>query len=79
MSVWKRVRQYANDSVTSIIHGKAWHEETKTTARAPPAKGEGNISSFSPWLETDYVCDYILNGGCKQNSWRSSRRLFQRF
>src|SRR5258705_3287507 len=23
MSVWKRVRQYANDSVTSIIHGKA--------------------------------------------------------
>src|SRR5262245_43094679 len=22
MSVWKRVRQYANDSVTSIIHGK---------------------------------------------------------
>src|ERR1041384_5767093 len=32
MSVWKRVRQYANDSVTSIIHGKAWHEETKATS-----------------------------------------------
>ena len=34
MSVWKRVRQYANDSVTSIIHGKAWHEETKEIGRA---------------------------------------------
>ncbi|MDB6059161.1 MAG: lytB [Verrucomicrobiales bacterium] len=26
MSVWKRVRQYSKDSVTSIIHGKAKHE-----------------------------------------------------
>src|SRR4249920_352226 len=26
MSVWKRVRQYAKESVTSIIHGKARHE-----------------------------------------------------
>ena len=32
MSVWKRVRQYAKDKVTSIIHGKAWHEETKATS-----------------------------------------------
>ena len=31
MSVWKRVRQYASESITSIIHGKAWHEETKAT------------------------------------------------
>src|SRR6266436_7007091 len=26
MSVWKRVRQYSKDKVTSIIHGKSWHE-----------------------------------------------------
>src|SRR6185295_14345279 len=32
MSVWKRVRQYSRDTVTSIIHGKAWHEETKATS-----------------------------------------------
>src|SRR5258708_23576795 len=31
MSVWKRVRQYSKDSVTRIIHGKAWHEETMAT------------------------------------------------
>ena len=33
MSVWKRVRQYSKESVTSIIHGKAMHEETKATDR----------------------------------------------
>ena len=27
MSVWKRVRQYSKESVTSIIHGKAKHEQ----------------------------------------------------
>ncbi len=32
MSVWKRVRQYSKENVTSIIHGKAWHEETKATS-----------------------------------------------
>src|SRR6201982_1122133 len=32
MSVWKRVRQYASESVTSIIHGKAEPEETKDTS-----------------------------------------------
>src|ERR1043166_8815026 len=32
MSVWKRVRQYSRDQVTSIIHGKAWHEETRATS-----------------------------------------------
>jgi len=31
MSVWKRVRQYSKEDVTSIIHGKAKHEETKAT------------------------------------------------
>src|SRR5947207_11266031 len=42
MSVWKRVRQYANDSVTSIIHGKSWHEETKATSSRATASGQGH-------------------------------------
>src|SRR5258706_10133379 len=41
MSVWKRVRQYSKDSVTSIIHGKAWHEETKATSSHARASGGG--------------------------------------
>jgi 4-hydroxy-3-methylbut-2-enyl diphosphate reductase len=35
MSVWKRVRQYSKESVTSIIHGKAKHEETKAPRHRP--------------------------------------------
>jgi 4-hydroxy-3-methylbut-2-en-1-yl diphosphate reductase len=66
MSVWKRVRQYANDSVTSIIHGKAWHEETKATSSRATANGGGHYLVVFTLAETDYVCRYILEGGDKQ-------------
>ena len=66
MSVWKRVRQYANDSVTSIIHGKAWHEETKATSSRATASGKGHYLVVFTLAETDYVCNYILHGGDKQ-------------
>ncbi|HOP96092.1 MAG TPA: 4-hydroxy-3-methylbut-2-enyl diphosphate reductase [Verrucomicrobiota bacterium] len=65
MSVWKRVRQYSKDSVTSIIHGKAWHEETKATSSQARAHGNGHYLVVFTLAETDYVCDYIVNGGNK--------------
>ena len=66
MSVWKRVRQYASESITSIIHGKAWHEETKaTSSRALAANGNGHYLVVFTLAETDYVCDYIRKGGNK--------------
>ena len=65
MSVWKRVRQYANESVTSIIHGKAWHEETKATSSRATANGSGHYLVVFTLAETDYVCNYILHGGSK--------------
>src|SRR5206468_7522231 len=66
MSVWKRVRQYARESVTSIIHGKAKHEETKATTSQATAYGSGHYLVVYDLAETDYVCDYILNGGNHQ-------------
>src|ERR1041384_4542325 len=66
MSVWKRVRQYANDSVTSIIHGKAWHEETKATSSRATANGKGHYLVVFTLAESDYVCRYIVEGGDKQ-------------
>ena len=42
MSVWKRVRQNAREQVTSIIHGKAWHEETKATSSQAKSFGSGH-------------------------------------
>jgi 4-hydroxy-3-methylbut-2-en-1-yl diphosphate reductase len=66
MSVWKRVRQYSKESVTSIIHGKAWHEETKATSSQARAYGSGHYLVVFNLAETDYVCHYIVQGGDKQ-------------
>ena len=65
MSVWKRVRQYSKEAVTSIIHGKAWHEETKATSSQATA-GSGHYLVVFTLAETDYVCNYIVNGGNKE-------------
>ncbi len=65
MSVWKRVRQYSKESVTSIIHGKAMHEETKATTSQARAYGSGHYLVVFTLAETDYVCNYILHGGDK--------------
>ena len=66
MTVWKRVRQYSKDGVTSIIHGKARHEETKATTSQATAYGSGHYLVVFDLQETDYVCDYILNGGDRE-------------
>lgn len=66
MSVWKRVRQYSKETVTSIIHGKAWHEETKATSSQATANGTGHYLVVFTLAETDYVCNYIVNGGNKE-------------
>lgn len=63
MTVWKRVRQYSKESVTSIIHGKAKHEETKATTSQATAYGTGHYLVVFDLAETDYVCNYILLGG----------------
>jgi 4-hydroxy-3-methylbut-2-enyl diphosphate reductase len=65
MSVWKRVRQNAVEQVTSIIHGKAEHEETKATASRALGLGRGHYLIVLTLKDTDYVCDYIRHGGNK--------------
>ncbi|MFL6529178.1 MAG: 4-hydroxy-3-methylbut-2-enyl diphosphate reductase [Chthoniobacterales bacterium] len=66
MSVWKRVRKYASESATSIIHGKAEHEETKATSSRALGEGSGHYLVVLTLADTDYVCDYIRHGGDKQ-------------
>ncbi len=64
MSVWKRVRGYAKQRVTSIIHGKAIHEETRATAsRAMGDDGHGHFLVLLTLDDVDFVCDYIRKGG----------------
>jgi 4-hydroxy-3-methylbut-2-enyl diphosphate reductase len=66
MKVWRRVRGYAKDGFTSIIHGKSNHEETRATAsRALGENGEGNYLVVLTLADVDYVCDFIRGGGDK--------------
>ena len=64
MKVWRRVRIFAKDGVTSIIHGKADHEETRATAsRAAGDDATGSYLIILTLEDVDFVCDYIRNGG----------------
>src|SRR3954471_3450833 len=62
LNVWKNVKRYAEDGLTSIIHGKMWHEETRATASQATDKG-GHFLVVLNLDETAEVCDYIRNGG----------------
>jgi len=67
MSVWRRVRQNAGEAVTSIIHGKASHEETRATAsRALGPTGTGHYLIVLNLEQTDRACHYLLHGGNKE-------------
>ncbi|MBL9151483.1 MAG: 4-hydroxy-3-methylbut-2-enyl diphosphate reductase [Verrucomicrobiales bacterium] len=67
MKVWRRVRTYAKSGVTSLIHGKADHEETRATAsRALGDDGSGHYLIVLTLADTDFVCDYIRHGGDRQ-------------
>jgi 4-hydroxy-3-methylbut-2-enyl diphosphate reductase len=64
MKVWKRVRGFAKDGITSIIHGKSDHEETRATAsRAAGEDGKGHCLIVLTLADIDYVCEYLEMGG----------------
>jgi 4-hydroxy-3-methylbut-2-enyl diphosphate reductase len=67
MKVWRRVRSYAAEGVTSIIHGKSDHEETRATAsRALGVDGGGHYLVVLTLEDVDYVCHYLRHGGDRQ-------------
>jgi 4-hydroxy-3-methylbut-2-enyl diphosphate reductase len=64
MSVWKRVRQNAAEDVTSIIHGKSAHEETRATAsRALGANASGHYLIVLDLAQASTVANFLLHGG----------------
>lgn len=67
MSVWRRVREYARSGRTSIIHGKASHEETRATAsRALGESGGGHYLVILTLADCDVVCDFIRGNGDRE-------------
>ena len=62
LNVWKNVRRYCEGGFTSVIHGKARHEETQATASQAVTYGGRYLVVFDR-DEALIVCDYIRSGG----------------
>ncbi|MCX7712193.1 MAG: 4-hydroxy-3-methylbut-2-enyl diphosphate reductase [Chthoniobacterales bacterium] len=63
MSVWKRVRQNSKEGVTTILHGKVGHEETRATASRAVGGGTGHYVVVYDLKEATLVANYIAYGG----------------
>ncbi len=66
VKVWQRVKKYAAGGITSIIHGKAKHEESRATAsHSRGADGKGHFLVISGEAEAQLLADYLLGKGEK--------------
>jgi 4-hydroxy-3-methylbut-2-enyl diphosphate reductase len=63
LTVWKNVKRYAQDGLTSVIHGKVHHEETLATASQATQFPGGHYLIVRDEAETSRVCDFIRHGG----------------
>jgi len=63
LNVWKNVKRYALEGLTSIIHGKHWHEETQATASQAVAVNGGHYLVVLDRAEAELVCAYIRGAG----------------
>lgn len=67
IKVWQRVRSYADRGITSIIHGKANHEESMATASQSLGKdGRGQFVVILNESEARLLCEYILGRSTKE-------------
>ncbi|HIK38338.1 MAG: 4-hydroxy-3-methylbut-2-enyl diphosphate reductase [Geminocystis sp.] len=67
--VWNSVEKHKKKQYTSIIHGKYKHEETIATSSFA-----GKYLIVLNLEEAQYVCNYILNGGDKEEFLKKFRK-----
>ncbi len=66
VKVWQRVKQYAAHGITSIIHGKAKHEESRATAsHSQGADGQGKYLVIFNEADAQLLADYLGGRGEK--------------
>ncbi|MGE0346795.1 MAG: 4-hydroxy-3-methylbut-2-enyl diphosphate reductase [Gemmatimonadales bacterium] len=63
LNVWKRVKHYARDGFTAVIHGKHYHEETRATASQVTAYPDGKYLVVFDMTEAKLVTRFIEEGG----------------
>jgi 4-hydroxy-3-methylbut-2-enyl diphosphate reductase len=59
LNVWKRVESYARDGLTSLIHGKHYHEETRATASQAQKYPGAHYFIVRNMDEARVVCEFI--------------------
>lgn len=74
LNVWKNVERYARDGITSIVHGKYWHEETLATCSQVKRYPNAQYLVLRDLKETEFVCDFIRDGGSKEEFTRKFER-----
>ena len=73
MSVWKRVKQNAAGGITSVIHGKVGHEETRATASRALGGGTGHYVIVLDLRQTDLLCRFIRGEATTAEFWSEFR------
>ena len=63
LNVWKNVERYARDGLTSLVHGKANHEETRATVSRAGLYPNAHSLVVLDMDEARLVVDYILGRG----------------
>lgn len=63
--VWNAVDNQSRKKYTSVIHGKWAHEETVATASFA-----GDYIIVKDLKQAQYVCDYIMHGGDKEEFYK---------
>ena len=76
LNVWKNVERYAKRGVTSIIHGKHFHEETQATMSRVTAYPGAHFLVVLDLEEAEVVCRYIREGGDPSTGSGLSREAF---
>ena len=59
LNVWKNVERYARQGITSVIHGKFEHEETRATFSRTTLYPGTHYLVVRDKSETAYLCSYI--------------------
>ncbi len=67
LNVWKRVDAYARDGLTSLIHGKHYHEETRATASQAEKYPGAHWIVVRDMSEAKLVCEYIEGRGDRES------------
>ena len=63
LNVWKNVERYSGTGMTSIIHGKYEHEETRATFSRTTFNTDSHYLVVRSKDEAAYACEYLVAGG----------------